>query len=158
MTNEECAQTYELYWPLDKHHYIHPPDFSDPKSHWEQSFSGNGVGKFDRERRAKHKAAELDATASLFSLHTVRVHHSRIAKAKERAGEYWHGTIGGYSNQLCRCPRCAEAWRGAMKAYKAKKRANGQCHDCLAPAASDSSRCVEHLAQRRLMQAIEASR
>lgn len=85
MTDQQCADHFVICWPLAKDHYLNAVDWSDPKSPWEQTFSGNAVGKADRVRRAKHKQAELESTASLFSLHTVRVAHSRRSRAKRHA-------------------------------------------------------------------------
>ena len=34
-----------------------------------------------------------------------------------------HGTANGYGNHYCRCEACTAAWKVAVKAYRAKKRA-----------------------------------
>lgn len=38
-------------------------------------------------------------------------------------GDRRHGTVGGYSNNKCRCEDCSNAWRSYKKAYNAKRSA-----------------------------------
>lgn len=37
--------------------------------------------------------------------------------------ESWHGTMGGYTNYRCRCPRCRQANTDHCRAYRRRKRA-----------------------------------
>lgn len=39
--------------------------------------------------------------------------------------EYWHGTINGYSNRLCRCADCREAWAGYVRDAKERRAVAG---------------------------------
>jgi hypothetical protein len=38
------------------------------------------------------------------------------------ADEHWHGTVNGFNNKQCRCPRCREAWRIYSAAYRERRK------------------------------------
>lgn len=50
-----------------------------------------------------------------------------MAPSASREADDFHGTIGGYSNQKCRCPLCTGAWNAYIREYKRRKFAGKDC-------------------------------
>src|SRR4051794_28564501 len=46
----------------------------------------------------------------------------RYPQAAKLPGEPWHGTPGGYSNHLCRCQDCTDAWAIRCRVYHRRYR------------------------------------
>lgn len=41
-----------------------------------------------------------------------------------------HGTVTWYVNHKCRCAVCLDHWAAHMRAYRAKRKAQGLCMEC----------------------------
>lgn len=64
-----------------------------------------------------------------------------------------HGKSGTYVNQRCRCAECRAAWAAAILVSKRKRRARGQCVECVQPTGG-AARCERH----RLVNALRSQR